>query len=565
LTDLPRIASLWIGGALSWLEQLCLRSFVDAGHDVTLYSYEPIANLPHGIANADAGDIFRTDGIIRHTRTGSPAIHADVWRLYLLQKTDSIWVDSDVYCYRPFDFAQPHVFGLEKPGLVCNAVAGLPSDSPALAALLRYFGAEVSHIAGDAPSGAHLGDMPWGSTGPGAFTDALNESGEITFAQPQSVFYPVSFRDRNKMILSRFRIEDWLREDTCGIHLWARRMKPRLAEKENNRPRRGSFLDQLLRKHGIEPAKAPLPGWTPRTAVEIKRRGKTPDTGDAVQLLLDGLNTHRLTRVVDVGANPLTPPPYQTLLDMGGCEIIGFEPHPEAFEDLKARNSQRETYFPFAIGDGGTERLNIYRESGLTSIFEPYEGAFAFLDRSRRNVEVQDVMDLETRALDDIDEITEFDLLKIDIQGAETKVFRGATKKMAGVLAVIPEVRFYQLYKDEPMFGGVDLQLRSQGFQLHKVIEPKGKVIPNSQIHRLKRTEHRNQIIDADAIYLRDLGQPDAFSDEQFKHLAILAASVFHSHDLALACLDRLAERGAVAPDLAECYVDALPEHLRKL
>lgn len=33
-----RIGALWIGGALSFLEQLCLKSFVDAGHDVRLHT-----------------------------------------------------------------------------------------------------------------------------------------------------------------------------------------------------------------------------------------------------------------------------------------------------------------------------------------------------------------------------------------------------------------------------------------------------------------------------------------------------------------------------------------------
>ena len=31
MAKLPEIASLWIGGQLTWLEQLCLKSFADAG------------------------------------------------------------------------------------------------------------------------------------------------------------------------------------------------------------------------------------------------------------------------------------------------------------------------------------------------------------------------------------------------------------------------------------------------------------------------------------------------------------------------------------------------------
>jgi len=42
------IGSLWIGGALSWLEIASIRSFVDLGHDYILYAYDEIPNVPEG-------------------------------------------------------------------------------------------------------------------------------------------------------------------------------------------------------------------------------------------------------------------------------------------------------------------------------------------------------------------------------------------------------------------------------------------------------------------------------------------------------------------------------------
>jgi FkbM family methyltransferase len=292
--------------------------------------------------------------------------------------------------------------------------------------------------------------------------------------------------------------------------------------------------------------------------------GDADPANAALRHLLDTLGTERLTRIVDVGANPLSPPPYQPLLDMGGCDVIGFEPHPDAFAELMATRSERETYLPAAVGDGSTETLRIYRESGLTSIFPPYEGAIRFLGRSRRNIELVEAVSLETRALDDVEEIGDFDLLKIDIQGGEVKVFRGAERSLSQAVAVIPEVRFYQLYEGEPMFGGIDLELRRQGFQLHKIVEPKAKVIPNSQIDRLRRTAHRNQVIDADAVYLRDLGQPDGLATEKIRHLAILAAGVIGSFDLAVFCLDLLVARGALDAGAPGRFVDLLPPEILK-
>lgn len=272
MQNLPEIASLWIGDRLSWLEQLCLKSFADAGHPTTLFSYQPIENLPDGVRAGNAADIYPAEPMLRHARTGSPAIHADMWRLHLLAKTDMIWVDADMYCYRPFDPQDGYLFGWEKPGLVCNAVLALPRGSAALKALMTFFKDEYAiapwlkpwqrrelEQERDAGTPVHITEQNWGFTGPAAVTYFLQDTGEIAHARPEAAFYPISFPNRNQMILSRFQIEAQLTEETRGVHFWARRMKPRLEEQEKNRPRRGSFMHKLLPKHGIDPDAAPIP------------------------------------------------------------------------------------------------------------------------------------------------------------------------------------------------------------------------------------------------------------------------------------------------------------------
>ena len=297
MAELPEIASLWIGGRLSWLEQLCLKSFADAGHHTTLYSYSPIENVPENVHQASAEEIFPSEPMYRHARTGSPAIHADLFRLHMLKKTDKIWVDADMYCYRPFAFETETVFGWEKPGLVCNAVLGLPKDSPALNSMLEFFKDEYAigpwlkpwqqrelQEEKDAGHPVHMTSQNWGFTGPAAVTYFLQQSGEIKQALTEDAFYPVSFKYRNHMILSRFDVErDNLTDNTCGVHFWARRMKPRLEEKENNWPRRGSFMYGLLEKHGINPDDAPIP------AKKKKVEARTNDPEFCAKIALEGL------------------------------------------------------------------------------------------------------------------------------------------------------------------------------------------------------------------------------------------------------------------------------------
>ena len=281
--SLPTIASLWIGGRLSWLEQLCLVSFAHAGHRTVLYSYEPIPNLPEGVEAADAAELLPAEPMLRHARTGSPAIHADLWRLNLLAKSDAIWVDADMYCHRPFAFDAPHVYGWEKPGLVCNAVLGLPRDSAALSLLLEFF--EDPYAIGpwlkpwqqrelqaekDAGRPVHMTEQSWGFTGPAAVTWALQQTGEIAHARPEAAFYPVSFPDRNLMIKPRRAAEMVFGDDTFGIHFWARRMKPRIEEAEGGAPRKGSFMAGLIERHGIVPEDAPIPPKVKRITDEMR-------------------------------------------------------------------------------------------------------------------------------------------------------------------------------------------------------------------------------------------------------------------------------------------------------
>ena len=53
-----QVAALWIGGKLSFLEELCLKSFVDAGHHTILFTYEGTENVPDGVEVRDGAEIL---------------------------------------------------------------------------------------------------------------------------------------------------------------------------------------------------------------------------------------------------------------------------------------------------------------------------------------------------------------------------------------------------------------------------------------------------------------------------------------------------------------------------
>lgn len=273
------------------------------------------------------------------------------------------------------------------------------------------------------------------------------------------------------------------------------------------------------------------------------------------QFLIDALNPARRTRVVDVGANPINDCPYKPLLDMGGCEVFGFEPQPEAFAAVQAKAGPNETYLPYAIGDGQAHTLYMTQNSGFASLLEPDPKANAFLGKFWRGVKVMEEVAIETKRIDDIAELPEFDLLKIDIQGGEQMVFDNARTKLAGAVCVISEVAAVPLYKDQPLLDAQMATLRAQGFHLHRFMFFKQVRLNNRLSTRTETRGNRSQLLDGDAVFVRGMMEFDQMPDEQLKHLIILADAVFGSHDLAMEAMIHLIDRGIVDETVGDTYV----------
>ncbi|WP_246072736.1 FkbM family methyltransferase [Extensimonas perlucida] len=141
--------------------------------------------------------------------------------------------------------------------------------------------------------------------------------------------------------------------------------------------------------------------------------------------LLEILKPERLTAVVDIGANPIDgDPPYKSMLQAGLCNVTGFEPQEAALAELLRRKGPNECYLPYAVGDGGVHTLNICHASGMTSFFEPEPATADVFPLFKKAGEVIRQVELETRCLNEIDEIEHLDFLKIDIQGGELAVFK---------------------------------------------------------------------------------------------------------------------------------------------
>ena len=136
--------------------------------------------------------------------------------------------------------------------------------------------------------------------------------------------------------------------------------------------------------------------------------------------------------------------------------------------------------------------LNFHYSSSLLAVEPEFAGATPDADfRVRGRIAVR------TRLLDNLlDEIawTEpVDLLKIDVQGAEIKVLRGATRTLARTRMAWIEVSFRPLYKGSAVFADVYAFMNSHGFRL-------------SSIHEGFRGE-QGELLQADALFCSGIGR----------------------------------------------------------
>jgi len=268
-------------------------------------------------------------------------------------------------------------------------------------------------------------------------------------------------------------------------------------------------------------------------------------------LLRDLVCCSRPTSVLDIGANLVDgDPPYQRMLDDGLCTVTGFEPQQRALAELEQRKGPMERYLPHVVGDGHTHRLKITKAEGMTSLLTPDENQLRLFNGFPFWGSVVEELEVQTHRLDDLD-IDEFDLLKIDIQGAELMVFQHGRERLRNAVAVQTEVSFVPLYRDQPTFGDVDRELRSQGFVPHSMPALKKWAIAPTVFNGDFR-EPGNQLLEADIVYVRDIAHPEQMTSEQLAHLAMIAFHIYGSIDLAVFCLIELRQRGRAPEDAVE-------------
>lgn len=300
-----------------------------------------------------------------------------------------------------------------------------------------------------------------------------------------------------------------------------------------------AMMDDWANRPGIASALAKVEGFRLRSAAldEALRLGPK----DPVQ-------------ICDVGANPLDQEAaYAPLLREGFACVTGFEPQESALARLNAMKSGQETYLPDALGTGDDITLHIFRSSGFTSKYPADAGTQAAFLRYEHFTKETGQVPVPTRRLDDIAEVPDIDILKIDVQGSERDIIAHGREKLKSALAVQTEVRFFPIYEGEPDWGELHLELVAQGFRLHSFAHMSTVTFNAPHAPRVGR-RNRQQLIDGDAIYIRDLRQIAQFTERQLRVLFVFAARMLRSEDLVLYALAELVRRNLESPQVMDDF-----------
>lgn len=245
------IQSLWIGGSLSKLEQLCLKSFCDNGHTVHLYTYSDVKNIPKEVIVKDGNEILPENEIFRY-KNGSVSAFSNLFRLTLLYKRGGYWADTDLICVKPFKSEDDYVFSSEpnelyNNNIITSSFIKMPKGSKVALRGINIQKEQKKLILS--------GEVPWGS-GPKTVQTIVQEFNLFKYVLPWKATCNCYYDHFITLFISTFKprgaittVKEIPNEMIC-IHLWNELIRRQNINKDSTFDP-NSIIEYFKRKHNI--------------------------------------------------------------------------------------------------------------------------------------------------------------------------------------------------------------------------------------------------------------------------------------------------------------------------
>ncbi len=236
------VRGFWHGSPLGPYQLLCLRSFVDRGHRVEIYTYDDTISAPEWIVRQDAREILPTDHVLHYNTgfgRGSPALHANLFRYALLERLGGWWIDLDVLLLSDDLPEAPYFFAVAAdPYTTLNcSVMKFPAGDP----LLRDAVDNCNGVAEEA--------AVWGQTGPLLLTSLVDRHALRGFAQPAHSAYPLPWQDMSALFdPARCEAIGQRIQGAIFLHMFNEIWRGSGIPRELGPPA-GSFLSECFQRH----------------------------------------------------------------------------------------------------------------------------------------------------------------------------------------------------------------------------------------------------------------------------------------------------------------------------
>ena len=236
------IQGLWIGDELSTLEQLSLSSFIKNGHEYHLYTYNNVKSVPSGVTVRSGEEILPKEQIFSYQTgegRGSFSAFSNFFRYKLLYDRGGWWVDTDMICFKPFDFDDEYVFSSEhyvtkNEDVVTSGVIKAPK------------GSEIAKNNWEVCKSKDPMKIVWGEVGPRLVREGVKKFSLSKHVKSHQTFCPLGFEEWFKVLNPNIQLE--FDEGVYALHLW-NEMWRRSNMDKNKKYHKDCFYEQLKEKY----------------------------------------------------------------------------------------------------------------------------------------------------------------------------------------------------------------------------------------------------------------------------------------------------------------------------
>tara|TARA_A100001011_G_scaffold331900_1_gene358632 strand:+ start:140 stop:1111 length:972 start_codon:yes stop_codon:yes gene_type:complete len=195
------------------------------------------------------------------------------------------------------------------------------------------------------------------------------------------------------------------------------------------------------------------------TILRIFDKFKSKKINRILRLLLQD----QLLTLVDIGAADVIQPRWLNIC--GLINYIGFEPDKRSYDELLNTKNACHSYkiFNYALWSESTDlKINLLKKPLVSSHFEPNTKIIENFPNKER-FDLVSVKRFSAVKLDDL-KIENPDFIKIDVQGGELEIIKGANYSLNNCIGLEVEVEFTHIYKNQPLFGNICEYLNNCGF-----------------------------------------------------------------------------------------------------